>query len=75
MKLLIPVGIVLIVLGVLALALPPYHYTETEDVVKLGPIHATKEVTHEVPIPPAAGWGLIVGGIALTSIGALKRGA
>lgn len=72
MKPLILFGIVLVVLGVLALALPPFHYTQTEDVVKLGPINATREVTHEVPIPPAVGWGLIVGGIGITGVGALR---
>jgi hypothetical protein len=75
MKSLIPVGIVLIILGVLALALPPFHYTQKEDVLKFGPIQATKEVTHEVPIPPAAGWGLIAGGIGIAAVGALNRKA
>jgi len=58
-------GIVLIVLGLIGLAWGGISYATRETVFKAGPIQATKETTHTVPIPPVAGLIALAGGIAL----------
>ena len=63
-------GIVLVVLGALALAYQGFNYTREKNVVDLGPIHATVDSQEHVPIPQ------IVGGIALAAgLGLLLMGA
>jgi len=44
------IGIALIVLGLFGLAWGGFTYTTTEKVVDIGPIHATREQTHNVPL-------------------------
>jgi uncharacterized membrane protein len=58
-------GIVLIVLGLFGLAWGSFAYTTTEKLVDIGPIHATREQTHNVPLPPIAGALALVGGVVL----------
>jgi drug/metabolite transporter (DMT)-like permease len=58
-------GVILIVLGVVGLAWGGFAYTTREKVVDIGPIHATRDETHNVPLPPIAGAVLLVGGIVL----------
>ena len=58
-------GLILIVLGLLGLAWGGFTYTTKEKVVDLGPIHATRDETHNVPLPPIAGAVAVIGGIAL----------
>jgi hypothetical protein len=62
-------GIILIVLGLSGLAWGGFTYTTTEKVIDLGPIHATREKTHSVPLPPIAGAVAIMGGIVLAAGG------
>ncbi len=59
------VGIVLIVVGLVALAYGGFTYTTNEKVVDIGPIHATREKTHNIPLSPIAGGLALLGGIAL----------
>jgi hypothetical protein len=54
------VGIVLIVLGGLALAYGGLTYTKREKVLDLGPIQATAEKKETIPVPPIAG-GIAIG--------------
>jgi hypothetical protein len=61
-------GIALIVLGLFGLAWGGFAYTTSEKVVDIGPIHATREKTHNVPLPPIAGAAALMGGIALLVI-------
>jgi drug/metabolite transporter (DMT)-like permease len=63
------IGVILIVLGLLGLAWGGFTYTTREKVVDIGPIHATREKTHEVPVPPIAGALALIGGIALLAFG------
>ena len=63
------VGIVLIVLGLAGLAWGGFSYTTREKVVDLGPIQATREKTHNVPLPPIAGAAALIGGIVLVAAG------
>jgi uncharacterized membrane protein len=72
MKPIIWVGILLIVLGGLALAYQGFSYTHQERVLDLGPIHATAEEREHVSIPPILGGLALVGGIALLVIGGKK---
>jgi hypothetical protein len=66
-------GIVLVVLGALALAYQGINYTHEEKVLDLGPIHATKETQDRLPLPPVIGGLALAGGIALLVAGARKR--
>ena len=58
-------GMILIVLGLLGLAWGGFTYTTREKVVDIGPIHATRDQTHTVLLPPIAGALALVGGIVL----------
>jgi hypothetical protein len=60
-------GIVLIALGLLGLAWGGFTYTTTEKLVDIGPIHATRERTHDLPLPPLAGAVVLIGGILLVA--------
>jgi len=67
------VGILLIVLGALALAYQGFDYTRQEKVLDVGPIHATAEEQKHVSIPPLLGGLVLAGGIVLVIIGAKKK--
>jgi hypothetical protein len=58
-------GVILIVLGLVGLAWGGFSYTTREKVVDIGPIHASRDKTHTVLLPPIAGAVALVGGIAL----------
>ena len=62
-------GLVLIVLGVIALAYQGFTYTTHKKVLDMGPIQATKEEHHTVPLPPILGAIALVGGIVLVLAG------
>jgi uncharacterized membrane protein len=66
------IGVLLIILGGLALAYQGFTYTHQEKVLDLGPIHATAEKQERVSIPPILGGLALVGGIALLVIGGKK---
>ena len=63
------VGIVLIVLGVLALAYQGITYTTQKKVLDIGPIHATREEQKTIPLPPILGGIALLGGVALLIAG------
>jgi uncharacterized membrane protein HdeD (DUF308 family) len=65
MKPLVIVGILLIVLGVFALAYEGISYTKTERVIDLGPIKVDAEREKTIPLPPVLGALSLVGGVAL----------
>ena len=63
-----PVGIILIVIGIAALAYGWFgsvSYTTKENVAKLGPLEINKENEHRVPVGPIVGGVCLVGGILL----------
>ncbi|HUG80083.1 MAG TPA: hypothetical protein VML01_00355 [Bryobacterales bacterium] len=62
-------GIILIALGLFGLAWGGFTYTTSETVVDIGPIHATRDKTHNVPLPPIAGAAALIGGIVLLVAG------
>jgi hypothetical protein len=68
------IGVVLIVLGVLALAFGGFSYTTRERVVDLGPLKVDADKQHSFPIAPVAGVAALAAGVALVVVGA-KTGA
>ncbi len=72
MKPIVWVGILLIILGGLALAYQGFSYTHQEKVLDLGPIHATREDREWVSVPPVLGGLALVGGIVLLVAGSKK---
>jgi uncharacterized membrane protein len=67
------VGILLVVLGALALAYQGITYTHREKVLDIGPIHATKDTEEQIPLPPVLGGIALVGGIVLLVTGARQK--
>jgi hypothetical protein len=72
MKPVLILGIVLIILGVAALAYRGISYTKREQVLKIGPLEATAETQKTLPIPPAAGIAAILAGAAMVYAGSRK---
>ena len=62
-------GIVLLVVGALILAYQGFTYTTHKKVLDLGPLQATKEEHHSVPIPPILGAIAVIGGIVVLTTG------
>jgi len=59
------IGVVLIVLGAVALVYQGITYTSRETVVDIGPVHATADRQKTLPLPPALGMVSVAGGIVL----------
>jgi hypothetical protein len=66
------IGIVLIVIGIIALAYQGITYTTREKVVDIGPIQMTADKTKTIPLPPIVGGIALVGGIVLLVAGGKK---
>ena len=66
-------GVVLIVLGIVALVYQGITYTSRETVIDFGPMHATADRQRTVPLPPVLGIVAVAGGIALLFAGGRKH--
>jgi hypothetical protein len=66
-------GIVLIILGIIALIYGGITYTTHKKILDVGPIQAEKKETHSIPLPPVLGVVAIVGGGALLLLGGRGR--
>jgi uncharacterized membrane protein len=66
------IGIILIVIGVIALAYQGITYTTREKVVDIGPIQMTANKTKTIPLPPIVGGIALLGGIVLVVAGGRK---
>jgi uncharacterized membrane protein len=73
MKSITILGILLVVLGVLALAYQGVSYTRQEKVLDIGPIHATKETQEHIPLPPIVGGLALAAGAVLLVLGAKQK--
>ena len=62
-------GIVLIVLGILALVYQGFTYTETKQDAQIGPLTIQHEETKTIPIAPIVGGVFIVAGVAALVMG------
>ena len=60
-----PLGIILLIVGVLCLVYQGFTYTTQKKVLDVGPIQATKEEHHVVPIPPIVGVLALIGGVVV----------
>jgi hypothetical protein len=58
-------GIVLVVLGALALAYQGIRYTTREKLIDLGPLKVTASERKTIPLPPIVGGVALVAGIAM----------
>jgi len=63
------IAIVLIAIGVVSLAYQGITYTTREKIVDLGPIQATADKKHTVPLPPILGGLALAGGVVLLVVG------
>jgi uncharacterized membrane protein len=70
------VGILLIILGIAALAYGGFNFTthEQKRVVDLGPlkVDANVEKEHSFPLPPVLGIASLAGGVVLVAVGTRK---
>jgi hypothetical protein len=66
------VGIILIVIGVLALVYQGFTYTQTKQDAKIGSLEINHQETHSVPVPPIVGAVCIAGGLGALVLGARK---
>ena len=72
MKSAVIVGIILIILGVVALAYQGITYTTQEKVVDLGPVKVEAKKEKTIPLPPLLGALLLVGGVVLVAVSARR---
>jgi uncharacterized membrane protein len=66
------IGLVLIVLGVVALAYQGITYTSREKIIDIGPFEASADTQKTIPLSPIFGGLSLVGGIVLVFIGRKK---
>jgi len=66
------VGVVLIVLGAVALVNQGITYTSRETVLDVGPLHATADRQKTLPLSPVLGIVAVVGGVVLVAAGLRK---
>jgi uncharacterized membrane protein len=72
MKPAIVIGIVLILLGIVALSYNRITYTTKEKIVEIGPLQATAEKEKSIPLPPMLGGLALVAGVGLIAVGYRK---
>jgi uncharacterized membrane protein YidH (DUF202 family) len=65
-------GVVLIVIGLTALAYQGVTYTRRETVLDIGPLHATADRRQTLPIPPIVAVVAVAGGVMLLLAGPRK---
>lgn len=62
-------GIILIIIGIIALAYGGFSYTQREKVIDAGPLQVSADKEKTVPLPPILGGLCLVGGIVLVVVG------
>jgi hypothetical protein len=67
------VGILLIVLGALALAYQGVNYTRQKKVLDVGSVHLTTETHERIPLPPILGGLALAGGVVLLFMGTMNK--
>jgi uncharacterized membrane protein HdeD (DUF308 family) len=69
MKPIMLLGVVLIIIGVLALAYQGITYTTREKVLDLGPLKASVDKQKTIPLPPVLGAVALATGVILVVVG------
>jgi uncharacterized membrane protein YidH (DUF202 family) len=69
MKPIMLLGVVLIIVGVLALAYQGITYTTREKVLDLGPLKASVDKQKTIPLPPILGGVAVAAGVILIVVG------
>jgi hypothetical protein len=72
MKPIVVVGIVLIVLGLAALAYQGIDYTTRDKVVEIGPVQITAEKEKSFRLPPIVGAAAVGAGLVLVVLGSRR---
>jgi uncharacterized membrane protein HdeD (DUF308 family) len=67
------IGLVLVIIGIVALAWGGISWTRERTVVDVGPIEATAEERETIPLPPVLGVVSLVGGILLLVVPEKRR--
>jgi len=65
-------GVILIIIGIVALAYQGVSYTKKDKVVDLGPLKVETEKKETIPLPPVLGVVAVVGGIVLVAVSARR---
>ncbi|MBN8709433.1 MAG: hypothetical protein BGO12_11725 [Verrucomicrobia bacterium 61-8] len=65
-------GIILIVIGIAALALPYVTFTKKEKVLDVGPIEAVKEQKESIPVSPIIGLVVLASGAGILIASAVR---
>jgi uncharacterized membrane protein HdeD (DUF308 family) len=65
-------GVVLIVLGIVALAYQGITYTTSEKVVDLGPLKVEAKKEKTIPLPPIVGAVAVISGVILVAVSARR---
>ena len=63
------IGIVLVVLGVLALVYGGISYNKNRTVLQMGSMSVTATEHKSIPVPAVAGVAVLIGGVALMMVG------
>jgi drug/metabolite transporter (DMT)-like permease len=66
------VGILLVIVGVVALIYQGITYTSEQTVFELGPLDVQAEERRRIPLPPILGVLALIGGIVLIAVGSRK---
>ncbi|RPH85375.1 MAG: DUF3185 domain-containing protein [Candidatus Rokuibacteriota bacterium] len=66
------IGVILIVLGIIALAYQGITYTTSEKVVDLGPLKVEAKREKTLPLPPLVGAAAVIGGVILLAVSARR---
>lgn len=69
MKPIVIIGIILIILGIVALAYQGITYVTHDRVIDMGPIQVTADRTHTIPIAPIVGAVAIIAGVVMLVMG------
>ena len=67
-------AIILIIVGVIALAYGGISYTREKKVIDIGPFEATAKTRETIPLPPILGVAAIAGGVVMLLVGSRRRG-
>jgi hypothetical protein len=65
-------GIVLVACGLIALVYQGFTYKSRDTIIDMGPIHATADREHTLPVSPLVGVVAVIAGVGLVVVGNRK---